>query len=112
LSCVFNGTDAFHCEGPAEAGGACHLGLPGQCPADQYCDTTEVTDVSSCEPLPTAGEACVLAELCAPGHACVVEGMDHMCRAIGENSEACTGDAACRSGNCAAGQCAPPPVCL
>lgn len=112
LSCVFDGASAFHCEGPADAGGPCHLGLPGQCPADQYCNTTEVTEESTCQPSPVAGEDCVLADLCAPGNACVIEGDNRICRAIVNNGEACTGDAACRSGNCASGECAPPAICM
>jgi hypothetical protein len=111
LSCVFDGDNGYHCEGPSEAGGACHLGAPGQCPPDQYCDATDVTTESTCEPLPTAGEECVLAGLCAPGNACVTDGSDRVCRPISENGGDCAEDAACRSGNCVSDTCEPPPAC-
>ena len=112
LSCVFDGSAGFVCEGPVESGGSCHLGLPGQCPVDEFCDTSEITAEATCEALPQDGEACVLNGLCAPGHACVQEGGNTTCRLIQDNGGACGADAACRSGNCVGGACMPPPACL
>jgi hypothetical protein len=111
LSCVFDGGSGFHCEGPVASGGACHLGLPGQCPIDEYCGAMEVTQASTCRELPSAGQACALGELCAAGLACVQEGSAFTCRAIEDNGGDCAADQACRSGNCTAGKCAPPPIC-
>lgn len=112
LSCVFDGGSAFHCEAAVASGESCHLGLPGQCPSDEYCDTTEVTAAGTCRALPGDGAACVLGDLCLGGHACVVEGMTATCRAIADNGAACGADAACRSGHCVGGSCEPPPACL
>jgi hypothetical protein len=112
LSCVFDGATGFVCEGTVERDGACHLGLPSQCPADQYCDTTEVTEESNCADLPGDGEACVLSGLCAGGHACVVEDGSPVCRALQDNGGSCGSAAQCRSGFCEGGECVPPPTCL
>lgn len=111
LSCVFDGASGFHCKPYVAADAACHLGLPGQCPVDQYCDAESVTDEGTCRPLPGAGDACVLTGLCAPGLACVIEGQDPVCRTIRDNGGTCSADEACRSGNCVAGNCAPPLAC-
>ncbi len=111
LSCVYASGSEFHCESAVGSGASCHLGLPGQCPNDEYCDTTEVTAQSTCRKLPGEGQACVLTGRCAPGLVCVAEGQDHNCRAIEDNCGACSDDAACRSGNCDQGKCAPPPAC-
>jgi hypothetical protein len=113
LSCVFNGLDAFHCQGPAEAGGACYLGLPGQCPPDQYCDVEDdVTIESTCKALPEVGDTCALGYLCEPGAVCLPDGDSSLCHAIEENGGDCADDAACRSRHCAAGKCEAPEVCL
>lgn len=112
LSCVFDGSAAFHCEAAVDLNGACHLGLPGQCPDDAYCDSTEITEPGTCRMLPGDGEACVLGDLCLGGHVCVVEDTVATCRAIADNGEACSVAAACRSGHCPGGSCEPPPACL
>jgi len=112
LSCVFDGASAFHCEAAVASGESCHLGLPGQCPVDEYCDTTEVTQAGSCRALPGDGEGCVLGDLCLGGHVCVAEGSTPTCRAIADNDEPCGSDAVCRSGHCVSGTCEPPPTCL
>jgi hypothetical protein len=112
LSCVFDGGAGFHCEAAVESGEACHLGLPGQCPSDEYCDTTEITEPGTCRALPDAGEACVLGDLCLGGNTCVLDGSTGTCQSIADNGEACDSDAACRSGHCASGECEPPPACL
>lgn len=112
LSCVFDGASAFHCEAAVASGEACHLGLPGQCPADEYCDTTEITEAGVCKQLPADGEPCVLTDLCLGGLTCVAEGMNATCRAIGDNGASCSADAACRSGRCEGGRCEPPVACL
>ena len=90
LSCVFDGNDAFHCERGVASGGACHLGLPSQCPNDEYCDATEVTDSSECRKLPGDGTACALTTLCAPGLTCIVENDTPTCRAIAPNCHVCS----------------------
>jgi hypothetical protein len=112
FSCVFDGSNAFHCEAPVGSGGPCHLGLPGQCPSGEYCDATDVTIKSSCKPLPAEGAGCVLSGQCAAGLACVQESSGPVCRAIEANGGACGADSACRSGHCQAGACVPPPACL
>lgn len=114
LSCVPVDGDAeeWRCLEPVAGGETCRLALPGQCPVDHYCDAAEFYADGTCVPLPTNGETCVLTQLiCAPGFACVLEGEDPVCRAVAANGEACSGDAACRSGNCTGGECAPPVVC-
>ena len=111
LSCVFDGEGAFHCEPYVGAGAACHLGLPGQCPVDEYCDAASVTESGTCRALPVDGASCVLGDLCAPGLVCVLEGDAPVCRAIRGNDGECSVDGACRSGNCVAGTCEPPPTC-
>lgn len=112
LSCVYDGTSAFVCEAAVDSGAACHLGLPGQCPSDEYCDATEVTAKSVCKKLPAAGKACALAGLCAGGAACISGGPAPTCRAIEDNGGACAADAACRSGSCTGGKCEPPKACM
>ena len=112
LSCVFNGGMGFHCQGAADTGEECYLGLPGQCANDEYCDTTEITEAGTCRALPGAGEDCVLGDLCLGGHVCVSDGMTATCREIVDNGEACSVDAECRSGHCTSDSCEPPPACL
>jgi hypothetical protein len=107
LSCVFDGAGGFHCEKAVGPGGACHLGLPGQCPTDEYCDATEVSAASTCRKLPEADKPCVLNGLCKGGLVCVSD----VCRVIADNGGTCTTNAACRSGNCVDGKCEPPPAC-
>jgi hypothetical protein len=111
LSCVFDGSNAFHCRPYVGAGAACRLGLPGQCPRDQYCDAMNVTAQGTCRALPGDGAACVLSGLCAPQHVCVAAGSNAVCRPISDNGGPCSADNACRSGRCAGGRCEPPPVC-
>jgi hypothetical protein len=112
LSCVFDGGTGFHCEAAVSAGGACHLGLPGQCPSDEYCDATEVTAESTCRKLPGAGEDCVLNGLCKGGLVCVADGGSNVCHAVADNGGECVSNATCRSDHCASGLCEPPPACM
>jgi hypothetical protein len=107
---VFDGSSGFHCEQAVSAGGACHLGLPGQCPNDEYCDATEVTAASTCRKLPGAGQPCVLNGLCKGGLLCVAN--DNTCHPVADNGGECVSDATCRSGNCESGRCEPPPSCM
>jgi hypothetical protein len=111
LSCVFAGGSAFHCEAAVGEGGACHLGLPGQCPPAQYCDATEVTAASTCRDLPGLDQPCVLNGLCKGGLVCIQDGDQRVCRAIADNGDECADDVACRSGRCLSGRCAPPLSC-
>jgi hypothetical protein len=111
LSCVFDGALGFHCEPYVGEGDACHLGLPGQCPVDQYCDAAAVMDEGVCRDLPGDGDACVLTDLCAPGFVCVLVDDAAVCRPIRDNGGDCDDDRACRSGNCVDGSCEPPPTC-
>lgn len=113
LSCVYDGTSAFRCEAAVASGAACHLGLPGQCPNDEYCDSTEVTAASTCRKLPGDGEQCVLNGLCRGGTVCVTSGDDDRgtCRGFADNGEECVADGVCRSGRCEQGVCEPPPAC-
>lgn len=111
LSCVFAGNGAFHCEAAVASGEACHLGLPGQCPNEQYCDSTEITAASTCRDLPGVDQPCVLGALCQGGSVCIQDGDQRVCRAIADNGGGCADDVACRSGRCLSGQCAPPPSC-
>jgi len=110
LSCVFDGSAGFHCQPYVAAGEACHLGLPGQCPAGEYCDAASVTEEGTCRPLPGDGDACVLSGLCAGGLACVDDGVA-VCRAIQSNGSECSTDRECRSGHCESGRCEAPAVC-
>ncbi|MFI5309344.1 MAG: dickkopf-related protein [Polyangiales bacterium] len=113
LSCVYDGSSAFHCEPGVASGGACHLGLPKQCPQDEYCDATDVTTASTCKKLPGDGQACSPQKLCAGGSVCVADGsMAPVCRAIAPNGEPCSVDQACRSGSCMGAVCVPPPACM
>jgi hypothetical protein len=112
LSCVYNGSSAFHCEAGVASGAACHLGLPKQCPSDEYCDATDVTTQSTCKKLPGDGKPCALQKLCAAGSTCVDDGGSFNCHAIQTNGNACTADDACRSSSCVSGLCAPPPACM
>jgi hypothetical protein len=112
LSCVFDGGNGFVCEKAVGAGAACHLGLPGQCPNDEYCDATEVTAASTCRELPSAGEECVLNGLCKGGLVCIADGGSNTCHAIADNGSECASDAACRSNHCESGRCEPPPACM
>jgi hypothetical protein len=111
LSCVYDGVSAFHCENRVASGADCHLGLPSQCPSDEYCDATEVTEQGTCRKLPGVGDACVLSGVCAAGLVCVSEDQASTCRAIQDNCGACNSDDECRSLNCDQGKCAPPPAC-
>ena len=112
LSCVYDGASGFECEAAVGSGAACHLGLPGQCPADEYCNATEVTVASTCRKLPGDGQACVLNGLCKGGVVCIGEGNSATCKTIADNGADCASDATCRSGNCNEGKCEPPPACL
>jgi hypothetical protein len=112
LSCVFDGDDGFRCEPAVSSGGACHLGLPGQCPNDEYCDATEVTAISTCRKLPGAGQDCVLNGLCKGGLVCVSSGGSSTCHEIADNAGECVSDATCRSNHCVDGHCEPPPACM
>jgi len=110
LSCVFDGGTGFRCEPAVSSGGACHLGLPGQCPNDEYCDATEVTAASTCRKLPSADQACVLNGLCKGGLVCVSN--SNTCHALADNGGECIADGACRSSHCVGGVCEPPPACM
>ena len=104
--------EEWRCLAMVRADEACQLALPGQCPNGQYCNAEAFFTEGTCVDLPVDGEACVLTQLlCAPGAACVIEGEDPVCREIVDNGEPCTGNGACRSGNCVDGECAPPTVC-
>jgi hypothetical protein len=111
LSCVFDGVAGFHCESYVGAGADCHLGLPGQCPVDEYCDAASVMEQGTCRTLPGDGASCVLGDVCAPGSVCVLEAEQPVCRPIRDNGGACGADQACRSANCLDGKCEPPPTC-
>jgi hypothetical protein len=111
LSCVFASGEDFHCRPRVGSGEACRLGLPGQCPYDEYCDAASVMQEGTCLPLPGDAEPCVLGDVCAPGFACVMEVLGALCRPIRDNGGDCAAPQACRSGRCEAGKCAPPPAC-
>lgn len=114
LSCVWDGAAAFHCEAKVGAGEACRRGLPGQCPSDHYCATSnpkDVTQQGTCELLPGNGKECAYPGVCAPGLVCVPDGTTAVCRPIHDNGGACKIDAACRSGYCSSTICEAPAVC-
>lgn len=104
FSCAYTPT-GFTCQAPVAAGAACKLALPGQCPADSYCNARDVMSNGTCVPLPKAGQACVLTDQCAPGHLCLPEGMKPMCFAWLNLGESCTRNEPCRSGSCEQGKC-------
>jgi Dickkopf N-terminal cysteine-rich region len=101
------------CEPAVAWAGACHLGLPKQCPQDEYCDATDVTTASKCKELPGDRQPCTAQKLCAGGAVCVDDGSGSLvCRAISPNGGACSADQACRSGSCMGAVCVPPPACM
>ena len=112
LSCAYDGAQGFNCQAAVAAGEPCHLALPTQCPAAQYCTAQDVTTEGVCAALPVEGEPCVLGSECAGGHVCLSAGGDNVvCRRVRDLSETCEVDAMCRSGRCAQGKCAATEVC-
>lgn len=112
LSCAYDGDQGFNCQAAVLADEPCHLALPTQCPATQYCTAQDVTTEGHCAALPVDGEPCVLGSECAGGHVCLSAGGDSVvCRRVRDLTETCTLDAMCRSGRCAEGKCAPTEVC-
>jgi hypothetical protein len=112
LSCAYDGDQGFNCQEAAESGASCHLALPTQCPASEYCTAEDVTSEGKCAALPKDGEACVLGSECAGGHVCVraAEG-EVVCKRVRDLAEACDVDAECRSSRCATGKCAANAAC-
>lgn len=110
LSCGYDGK-AVTCQGPADVAASCHLTAPGQCPNDSYCNATDAKTAGRCTPLPRDGQACVLGDQCAPGHACVAQGLMAICQRQSNLGEACSSDAGCRSGACSAQRCSVRPRC-
>jgi hypothetical protein len=112
LSCAYDGDQGFNCQDAVASGANCHLALPTQCPASEYCTAEAVTSEGRCAALPRDGEPCVLGNECAGGHVCssAAEGAV-VCRRIGDLAQACAADAMCRSGRCAQGKCAAIDVC-
>jgi hypothetical protein len=112
LSCAYDGDQGFNCQEPAASGEPCHLALPTQCPASEYCTAADVTTEGVCSALPTDGQACVLGSECAGGHVCLSSGENAVvCRRVRDLAEACEVDAMCRSGRCAQGKCAATEIC-
>ncbi|MET0388937.1 MAG: hypothetical protein ABW321_23390, partial [Polyangiales bacterium] len=111
LSCVFDGATGFVCRAAVGSGGSCQLGLPTQCPSDEYCNSPDVTVAGQCAKLPVEGEPCVLAGECAAGHVCLAVSDQGVCNAVHDLGEPCTQDVLCHSGRCVDGACAGRPVC-
>jgi hypothetical protein len=112
LSCAFDGNEGFSCQRASASGEACHLALPTQCPAAEYCTAEDVTTEGRCAALPTDGQPCVLGSECAGGHVCMSAGESAVvCKRVRDLAEACEADAMCRSGRCAQGKCAAIDVC-
>jgi hypothetical protein len=112
LSCAFDGDQGFNCQEAVASGEECHLALPTQCPASEYCTAEDVTTAGRCAALPSDGEPCVLGSECAGGHVCMNASAGAVvCRRVRDLTEACDADAMCRSGRCAQGKCAASAVC-
>ncbi|HET8935305.1 MAG TPA: dickkopf-related protein [Polyangiales bacterium] len=113
LSCAYDGDQGFNCQEAAESGASCHLALPTQCPATEYCTAEDVTSEGKCAALPKDGEACVLGSECAGGHVCLrdAESGAVVCKRVRDLGEQCTVGAMCRSGSCANGKCAATAAC-
>lgn len=118
LSCVLvnwtaSGPEAT-CQAVVASGATCGIGIPNQCPADEYCNADPQGTGSwtgTCVPLPTDGEPCADYEAgatCAPYHVCDTGGT---CRQLQRLEGTCAEDATCYSDNCEAGECAPLNAC-
>lgn len=112
LSCVFarieGTTPVFECQAAVAAGAECGLGVPDQCPDDQYCMMGGGTPGrGTCTSLPDAGEPCTSSGQCAPGLRCS-GGSTPTCVTPARLGAACTTDNQCVSNSCQAGACAAP----
>jgi len=118
LSCVLtafdstNGTTTQVCKAPAAAGGACGMGYPEHCPANQYCAGVSIptTMEGTCAPLAGEGQTCVDQQSgtgCQEGLSC--DG-NSKCVKPKRLGEACAGDSECVSDSCspATNKCAVP----
>jgi hypothetical protein len=113
LACGYDGGSGFSCQNGAALDEACHLALPGMCPADAYCDARDVTSEGTCRALPGDSEECALGDECAAGMICLLDQARDkaVCRRLGDLGDACSEDATCRSGECAGGTCRVRAVC-
>ena len=112
LSCVVmelgaDGTLRLGCVEPSESGAACSFGVPSPCPGGEYCDANIAAGMvdGTCQPLPGAGERCVVltgSQACEPGLVCEVDGRCHPVNRLGQP---CASDQGCASGLCVAGNC-------
>jgi len=109
------------CHAVAPAGGDCGLGIPGECPAGQYCPLTLAELAggkfsAKCLALPGEGEAC------APGIGFVrcagelvcddsTTPLKPVCVPRHTLGQSCTSNALCNSGHCVDKACVPESVC-
>lgn len=117
LSCVITEASlagvTLECQAEVAAGASCFVGLPDQCPSDQYCAGHNLMlgmPEGTCEPLPGSGDPCAevfLGARCAADHVCVSD----VCRPVQRNGESCMDDSQCYSGNCDGGACTKPLTC-
>jgi hypothetical protein len=101
------------CKAPVGTGATCGVGVPNQCPADEYCnaDLAHGSFTGTCTALPKAGEDCVLMAgmtPCAPYHVCDSTGK---CRLLQRLGAACQEDVECYSENCVGGVCTATNAC-
>jgi len=127
LSCVVESyslqeqTLSASCHPIAAAGGECGLGIPGDCPAGQYCPL-DFADIllgrvtAQCNALPGEGEACAPAlalSRCAGALVCdtTTTPLQPVCVSARSLGQACSGDELCHSQHCVNQVCVPESAC-
>jgi hypothetical protein len=109
------------CHAPALAGGPCGLGVPSECPSDQYCPLA-LTDIvggrltANCMPLPGEGEPCGPAlsfSRCAGNLVCDTTSnvLAPVCVSAHSLGQSCTANELCNSQHCVDTVCVPESVC-
>jgi len=119
LSCVLENWTASgpeaSCQAQVGSGEACGIGIPSQCPPDEYCNADPQgsgTWTGECVPKPVDGEECAdygAGPVCAPYHVCDSGGT---CREMDRLDGDCSENLECYSGYCEGGKCAPVNSCM
>jgi hypothetical protein len=118
---IAQGVPVSQCQPMAAPGGTCGIGIPGQCPAGQYCplqlaDLAAKMFTASCTDLPKAGEACAPAialNRCAANLVCddLTTPLKPVCTEPHALGQTCSGDSLCVSQHCVGGACVPASPC-